>query len=236
MPLRRSRAFVGNTLLVHPRGQAWTSVPVNAAFGTPRSLYARPVLSVGKMKLAADMQSFRDGFRTLFFPGVGILSLGLPFLLIGVLVGKPSSGEAKDTNLKTKRSSLLIASNPLFQEYRFSKALVIKLTASIILDLIGDGSLLVPGLCEVSDFLWAPVSAAVVRLLYGNNVLAAVNLLEELLPSTDIIPTATIAFLLDFFWHEEGAQSPSKEGRARPATPADVIDAKVTSIRDKNLN
>jgi hypothetical protein len=49
---------------------------------------------------------------------------------------------------------------------------------------VGDGSLLVPGAGDASDLLWAPLSAVLVRLLYGSNTLAAVNFLEELLPFT----------------------------------------------------
>ena len=70
-------------------------------------------------------------------------------------------------------------------------------TDSIAIDLVGDGSFIIPGAGEGTDLLWAPISALLVRALYGNNVLAIVNLIEELLPFTDIIPTATLAFILE---------------------------------------
>jgi len=44
---------------------------------------------------------------------------------------------------------------------------------------------------------WAPISAILVQYLFGNGLLTSVSFLEELLPGTDIIPTATIAWILE---------------------------------------
>lgn len=109
---------------------------------------------------------------------------------------------------------------------------------SILIDLVGDGSLLVPGAGDASDLLWAPLSAILVRLIYGSNTLALVNLIEELLPFTDAIPTATIAFLLDYFFkraEEEDEQENSarrREGRAQENKRDVVVDVKATRVDD----
>ena len=53
-------------------------------------------------------------------------------------------------------------------------------------------------LAEVIDLFWAPLSAMLVFQLYGNTLLSGVALLEELLPFTDIFPTATAGWVLQY--------------------------------------
>ena len=45
---------------------------------------------------------------------------------------------------------------------------------------------------------WAPLSALLVFQLYGNSLLSGVALVEELLPFTDIFPTATVGWILQY--------------------------------------
>ena len=73
----------------------------------------------------------------------------------------------------------------------------IKLAISVIIDIIGLMSFLIPILAEVIDLAWAPISAVLLYQLYGNSILSGVALLEEALPFTDIIPTATIGWLCE---------------------------------------
>ena len=187
--------------------------------------------------LANDIQSFRDAFRALFFPGIAILTFGLPLSIAGLLVASPLT--EKTTPRQREITTVTPRSTPTHLP-SFRTVLLCKLLISILIDLIGDGSLLVPGLGGASDFIWAPVSALLVRLLYGSNVLAAVNLLEELLPFTDVIPTATIAFLLEFFFRkaeaEEEAQQPQHRQDGRRIDIADVVDFKATVNKDEDEN
>ncbi|KAL1526750.1 hypothetical protein AB1Y20_015446 [Prymnesium parvum] len=74
---------------------------------------------------------------------------------------------------------------------------MMKLLISVLIDLIGMATYVVPVLGEAGDFAWAPISSLVVYQLYGNAVISGLALAEELLPGTDIIPTATIAWLLE---------------------------------------
>ena len=79
---------------------------------------------------------------------------------------------------------------------RFEKEKYIKLTLALGIDLFGMLSYLIPGLSELSDILSAPFSALLVFLLFGRKLKwASFTFLEELIPFTDFLPSATIA------WH-----------------------------------
>merc|ERR1712216_369908 len=73
-----------------------------------------------------------------------------------------------------------------------------KLAISILIDIIGILTFLIPVLAEMMDVFWAPLSALLVHQLYVSTLLSGVALIEELLPFTDIVPTATIGWILEF--------------------------------------
>lgn len=75
-----------------------------------------------------------------------------------------------------------------------------KLLASLAIDFVGSASFAVPVVGELADLLWAPVSAKLVSALYSESSprIYYLALLEELLPFTDIIPTATLGW---YAWH-----------------------------------
>lgn len=73
------------------------------------------------------------------------------------------------------------------------------LSLCIILDLIGCASYIIPGLGELVDIVWAPVSGIIFYILFGSWKGALFNFTEEILPGTDIIPTFTIAWFLKYF-------------------------------------
>ena len=75
----------------------------------------------------------------------------------------------------------------------------VALAFSIIIDLIGMISYLLPGIGESFDIPWAPASAALVHYLYGNWYLTMMNFVEEISPGIDFIPTATIAWYLKYY-------------------------------------
>lgn len=45
---------------------------------------------------------------------------------------------------------------------------IIYLYLSLIIDLIGFLSYLIPGIGEFIDFIWAPISALIIQIMYGN--------------------------------------------------------------------
>lgn len=69
----------------------------------------------------------------------------------------------------------------------------------IAMDLVGYASYALPVIGEFTDAIWAPVSAFIFFKTFGGwkGILGgAFNFLEEVFPLTDIIPSFTIAWLL----------------------------------------
>ena len=72
----------------------------------------------------------------------------------------------------------------------------------ISLDAFGDSSFLFG---ESGDFIWAPLSAWILRALFESDILAAFNFVKELLPLTDVLPLATIAWLSRYAFPDSAA-------------------------------
>ena len=71
----------------------------------------------------------------------------------------------------------------------------VKLFVAILIDLFGCISYLIHGLGEIFDLAIAPISAILVFVLFGRKLKwAAFTFIEELVPMTDVIPSATIAW------------------------------------------
>ncbi|KAL7499034.1 hypothetical protein ACHAWT_009630 [Skeletonema menzelii] len=75
-----------------------------------------------------------------------------------------------------------------------------KLIVSLVIDAIGSASYLIPLAGEGFDLTWAPVSMILVGALYDDVMpnLKYIALIEELLPFTDFIPSATLGWLKEF--------------------------------------
>ena len=72
-----------------------------------------------------------------------------------------------------------------------------QLVVCLVLDVIGSMSYLLPFLGEGGDFVWAPLQAATMAAMFDkvNPSAKWMGLAEELLPMTDIIPSATLAWV-----------------------------------------
>ena len=80
-------------------------------------------------------------------------------------------------------------------ERKFTPALWI----CILMDLIGCASYAVPVLGEVSDVIWAPISAIIFYRMFGGSMGAfgsVFNFIEELFPGLDFIPTFTLSWIV----------------------------------------
>ncbi|OMP79797.1 MULTISPECIES: hypothetical protein [unclassified Chitinophaga] len=80
-------------------------------------------------------------------------------------------------------------------EKKFTPALWI----CILMDLIGCASYAVPVLGEVSDVIWAPISAIIFYRMFGGSMGAfgsVFNFMEELFPGLDFIPTFTLSWIV----------------------------------------
>ncbi|CAB9502285.1 Inherit from COG: Phosphoglycerate mutase [Seminavis robusta] len=80
-----------------------------------------------------------------------------------------------------------------------------KLAQCIAIDCIGTSSELIPLIGEVTDVLWAPIAALLLRSLYpGSKVVFLLEFTEEILPFTDILPLATICWVVDTLFPTSG--------------------------------
>lgn len=78
----------------------------------------------------------------------------------------------------------------------------IKLAMCVVIDLIGSGTLAIPLISDALDLAWAPVDAFALQALFGNPLITAGGFAEEILPGTDGIPTATLAWVYEFYWND----------------------------------
>jgi hypothetical protein len=72
-----------------------------------------------------------------------------------------------------------------------------KLLFCIMIDLIGDSSFILPGVGELEDVGWAPISAFILSQFFGSSTVTGLEFAKEILPGTDILPLATVAWLLE---------------------------------------
>lgn len=77
----------------------------------------------------------------------------------------------------------------------------LKLLVGIVFDLIGYTSFIIPWFAEITDVIWAPVSAYLMTRMYKGKkgkVAAVVSFVEEALPWLDIIPTFTLMWIYTY--------------------------------------
>jgi hypothetical protein len=75
-----------------------------------------------------------------------------------------------------------------------------RLMLSLLIDLIGSASYLLPVVGEGLDLAWAPVQTTLIMSMYDSTSpnLKYVSFIEEILPFTDIVPSATIGWACEF--------------------------------------
>jgi len=80
------------------------------------------------------------------------------------------------------------------------KSLLPKLFLSLFIDLVGSSSYLLPIVGEGFDLAWAPLQTVLIIAMYDqlSPNLKYVSFVEEILPFTDFIPSATIGWLTEF--------------------------------------
>ena len=79
------------------------------------------------------------------------------------------------------------------------KLLLPNIAICILMDLIGMASFLFPAMAELTDIIWAPISAYIFNKLFGGRLGAiggVLNFIEEIVPFTDVIPSFTIAWFI----------------------------------------
>jgi len=76
------------------------------------------------------------------------------------------------------------------------------LTFCILMDILGYATYAIPVFGELADIVWAPVSAMIFYKAFGGwkgTFGGIFNLVEEILPGTDFIPTFTITWAWKYF-------------------------------------
>ena len=75
-----------------------------------------------------------------------------------------------------------------------------KLLTSLLIDLIGSSSYLLPIVGEGFDLAWAPLQTVFIMAMYDtvSPNLKYVSFMEEIMPFTDVVPSATIGWLMEF--------------------------------------
>jgi hypothetical protein len=111
-----------------------------------------------------------------------------------------------------------------------------KLLVCLAIDVIGSSSELVPLLGEVSDFVWAPIAATVLQNLFGSNrILFFLELTEEILPFTDIIPLATLAWVIDTYFGDSDIAQLLNLGKFSPSYDRTETRSTGTTRRQKDV-
>lgn len=81
------------------------------------------------------------------------------------------------------------------------------LLLGILFDGIGMLSYLIPGLGELSDVIWAPISAYAISKMYKGNVGkvgAVIGFVEEAgILGTDLVPTFTLLWVYTYVYKKE---------------------------------
>jgi len=88
------------------------------------------------------------------------------------------------------------------------------LVLCIILDLIGYASFAIPGLGELSDVVWAPISGMIFYKMFGGAKGAfggIFSFVEEILPFTDFIPTFSIMWTWQYYTRQQSSKQLVKQ-------------------------
>ena len=95
------------------------------------------------------------------------------------------------------------------------------LAICVLIDLFGGSSIF---FSEASDIVWAPVSVLFVGSLFDSPLLGILNGVKELLPLTDVLPVATLGWLLAYVYPESDAARKLGVRRVEPPENDDWFD------------
>ena len=80
------------------------------------------------------------------------------------------------------------------------KDMMAKLIVCLLIDFVGSSSYLLPGVGEAFDVAWAPTQTIMIAAMFDHVSpnLKYISFVEEILPFTDVIPSATLGWLKEF--------------------------------------
>lgn len=85
-----------------------------------------------------------------------------------------------------------------------------KLMLSIVLDLVGMATFLIPVLGEIGDLFWAPIAAYIMAKMYkglSGKMAGVMTFFEEIIPFTDFIPSFTLMWIYTYVIKGEKEES-----------------------------
>lgn len=85
------------------------------------------------------------------------------------------------------------------------------LMASLAIDALGMATYLVPALGETADIIIAPIVSILIYAVHRTTFGAIAGFLEEIIPFTDIIPSATIIWFYRYFLKGENTFNEFKD-------------------------
>jgi hypothetical protein len=179
-------------------------------------IFAAVVFSILASFLAPQLSSFRD------------------FILSKLTTNDSSSTSPSSTTTPTKpfikADSIIVRPEPDFG----------KLLVCLLIDIIGVSSEAVPILGEFTDIISAPISAAVLQNLFpgSSKFVFLFELTEEILPFTDIIPFATICWIIDTYYPESSVADVFQLGKnyANALETATKTTATATATQQNKFN
>lgn len=80
----------------------------------------------------------------------------------------------------------------------------------LFMDIAGMATYAIPVFGEWIDIFWAPLSAFIFYVSFGGKtgkVGSIINLIEEILPGTDFIPTFTLAYIYQYIQRKQAIKS-----------------------------
>ncbi|KAL3893542.1 MAG: hypothetical protein SGARI_008113 [Bacillariaceae sp.] len=111
-----------------------------------------------------------------------------------------------------------------------------KLAICLLIDFVGSANEIIPFVGEFADIVSAPLAASALQNLFGGSkTVFFFEFAEEILPFTDIIPFATICWVIDTYFPESDIAGVFQLGKYSGAAQADAIDttAEVMDTRDR---
>lgn len=103
----------------------------------------------------------------------------------------------------TPHSALTMTNNSDNVSQSFNEKKRKDLMKSLAIDALGMATYLVPALGEAADIVIAPIVSILIYAVHRTTFGAIAGFLEEIIPFTDIIPSATIIWVYRYFWKKE---------------------------------
>ena len=114
-----------------------------------------------------------------------------------------------------------------------------KLFLCIIIDIVGSANEAIPLVGELVDIVYAPIAALLLRQLFaGSNIVFLLEFTEEILPFTDVLPLATICWVVESFFASGSLARALKIGEFalnKEGANSDFINVQSTQM-ENNMN